>query len=406
MMSSRGYASIVLCASLALLTACSNAVLVTEKPNSDRSGLSYYLPKSLVEITLKPLGIKKDKPVANLTPEELQRAGTKGFARVPIFVGGKRYYVLVNKDGKLQHDLITGLQLELSGEERIPDTEFGYVLNYRQNPLYSDRVCIGTTDDGLLKLADAQVKDQTSNIVISLAKFGGRLAGPDAFAGVPIEEFGNARDVTIKIDPFNRDDLQAVEQAIHDNFPSLRGRYSLEIKGGKHFGIPPTNKKCPDGRICYRTLVPIRIGLNDKKLGYTQTLHENVVNISTTVSVDVTRAFLVEKLTRLVFDRGVLTRVIMKKPSEGLAAAKLPLTVYDAIVTSALAAPGEFLGKLTPGTSVAAATSILETQVKTLSDISSLQLSLAQIREETETGKPEPDNETLEIFQNVCPQSK
>jgi hypothetical protein len=56
-------------------------------------------------------------------------------------------------------------------------------------------------------------------------------------------------------------------------------------------------------------------------------------------NVDLSRAFLVEKVVRLSFKDGALEELIMKKPSEALQAAKLPLDVLDVL----LAVPGNFV---------------------------------------------------------------
>ena len=58
--------------------------------------------------------------------------------------------------------------------------------------------------------------------------------------------------------------------------------------------------------------------------------------------MDLSRAFLVEKVLRLGFTEGALTHVIMRKPSEALQVAKLPLAVVDTI----LAVPANFFSQI------------------------------------------------------------
>ena len=77
----------------------------------------------------------------------------------------------------------------------------------------------------------------------------------------------------------------------------------------------------------------------------------DVISLHYTGFFDLERAFMVEKLTKLHFDDGALTGIVMRKPSEVLATVKPPLAVVDTI----LAVPGNFVGQITGGAQALAA---------------------------------------------------
>jgi hypothetical protein len=89
---------------------------------------------------------------------------------------------------------------------------------------------------------------------------------------------------------------------------------------------------------------------------------------------------MVDKITLLMFDKGVLKDVKIKKPSEALAVAKLPLTVIDAIMTSLLAAPGNFLANAS-GFSAEQRATYVQQALTNAQNVAALQQQLQDIAE-------------------------
>src|SRR5215510_7624627 len=168
---------------LLLMTSCST--VLESRTDTSEPGLKYFLPKTLVTIEIVPLGYAATAKVAELSTSEREAAMAAGSIRVQTKVSGRTYTVLVDSTGALLEPLVTGLQLRLPDPDKaelvVPDARAGLVLQYQSSPLSTDRVCIGVNENSLLQFAEAKVKDETGNIVVSIAKFAGRLAGPGAF---------------------------------------------------------------------------------------------------------------------------------------------------------------------------------------------------------------------------------
>lgn len=293
-------------------------------------GLPYFLPQSTATITVTPYGVpgyKKD--------EEIKELIRRDFASDEIF----------------------SLKFSIS-PSIVPDPGAQYVLRYNANAHYTDRICAGT-EDGLLLAVEASSADETGNAVISIAKAVSRLLGPSPFALEKIPGTSGLleaqdiadRKLAITIDPLNPDALAMVESAIKKTFREAKGpasskRFRISIPGVENLAGPQFTSDCPPNSVCYRTkqTLPFIVRDADGTVVYADSVE--IVDRSVTGHVDISRAFLVEKVTRLRFDSGVLTSVAIRKPSESLAAARLPLAVIDGVMTSLLAAPGRFVSNL------------------------------------------------------------
>jgi len=368
----------VSCVSIAILAACARDVFQSEY-DAFESGLSYYLPKTLLTINIEAIGYPEGTPVAELTAEQSTAAGQTGAVLVEAQIDGINQSVLVNNKGQLADEFVTSLRLGAVEPVQVADVNYNYVLQYQADVLFSDRICMGVDEKSLLKFVEAATKDETGNVVISIAKFVGRIAGPGAFttAGAPQKLEST---ITTQIDPYNVDDIAAVDRAINARFPKFHGRFRFNVEGAGKFDQPHHLTACPKNKICYRTRKMVRIGLGDYQTQNASMQYAEVVNRAEVHTIDVTRAFMVEKLTRLGFSNGTLEKVVIEKPSEALETAKLPLTVYDAVMTSALAAPGRFLGQITPGMDATEVLTILESQRLTVVAANNLRKELNQLR--------------------------
>jgi hypothetical protein len=232
----------------------------------------------------------------------------------------------------------------------------------------------------------ASAADETGNIIVSIAKLAGRLAAPSPFAlPQPGEEYDGVeipgRKFSLTIDPLDPDDLAAVSATIRRRFPGLaEDNYELAVDGADYLRGDGHAAPCPEDSVCYRTAVTTRIKLASARRGRASIAYANVINRAVTGHIDVSRAFMVDKITLLTFDKGVLKDVKIKKPSEALAVAKLPLTVIDAITTSLLAAPGNFLANASGFTNEQRKT-LLTQALTNATNVAKLEVELAKIRD-------------------------
>jgi hypothetical protein len=370
----------VLAGAFCMLTACTMSMLVSE--DVSQPGLVYYLPKTIVTVKVTAYGnyrLKDGADPNSADPRDIQ-------------------------------ENIRLLQIDTVTTHDTADRSRSYSLKYDPSVTSLDRVCIGVSTgtpdpltQGLLMTVEGASDDKTGDIIISVAKFAGRLAGPGAFSGLPSTQAGTyyaqMRSISVDIDPLIPRDIEQVNSAIRAAFGRAGRDYQFNIENFRQLmrdpAVPDT---CPVNSVCYRTRTPVRFTLS-KKGGVISSQYINVVNQRVVGHIDVSRAFMVEKITRLRFDNGVLAGVNIKKPSEGLAVAKLPLTVVDAVTTSALAAPGDFMSKFAANPSN---TQLISTQASNASAINTLQGELQTLRQSDVLAPDNPGPAEATTFQLKC----
>jgi hypothetical protein len=359
------------------LIACNDPMLLSKSLNDPMlfnddgglDGLVYYLPKTIVKLDFTSYG----KKITYITAAKDYKAKT---ATTPE--------VLEQPEVTQKFEAIEYILLAAVTPTEIADRDRAYSLQYDPSMRSNDRVCLGVDNKGLLASVEGAADDKTGDIVVAIAKLAGRLMGPGAFAAaanssITDAETGKLRDFSLEIDPLNPKHWEQVNSFLDQHYGKAGKRYSFGIQGVKDLMPDGTNAgRCPPNSVCYRTRVPVRFVLTDDQGRVNSSYYKEVVSQRVTGRVDVSRALMVEKITKLSFTNGVLSGVNIRKPSEGLAVAKLPLTVIDAITTSALAAPGDFLAKATGNTK--AYSDSLKQAAANETDIKTINEKLREIR--------------------------
>jgi len=264
---------------------------------------------------------------------------------------------------------------------------------------------MGVSPEGLLQSVEGAADDKTGDIAIAIAKLAGRIAGPGAFgltATTAEGLFQKLRTMTVEIDPLDERQWQVVNSAMRTRLGRIADNYEFGVGDFKNLVGAASPKSCPLNSVCYRTHAPAQLILARKRgheYQVTSSVFADIVSQKITGNIDVSRAFMVEKVTRLTFKDGSLIAVNMKKPSEGLAVAKLPLTVLDAATTSALAAPGNFLAKAT-GSSLT--TELLTQAANNEAQIAALQTQLKAIRDGDYSPSTDTTPNAADAFQLSC----
>jgi hypothetical protein len=245
------------------------------------NGVPYYLPRSLVELTFTPS--------AAATDQQPEQAPT-----------------------------VTAKNVE------IADLSQRYVASYAASPYSDDRLCIARTETGLLKKvyfsADDRLDDFLLNVIQLLAGFDGAKAPP----GKLNMRAGPRAPVSMLVDPFDRQQIAAFNRLIKPyrvEFPALPSRKS--------------NFVCPPDTICFatRVSVPIALMAGTTFIGQSKV---DIVDASNHGSINVQRAFMTERVTKLDLTDGILTSLRVRKNSEALAASEFPLKAIERL----LAVPG------------------------------------------------------------------
>lgn len=321
--------------SLALILFVLSGCATFHSEDLGQEGLIYYLPRTLINVEITPYGVKR---------YVLASSGDKGDGEIVPAGDGTKHLLAETGDANITH-----IKLAIT-TETVADLRRPYVLSYKRNPLSTDHVCAATTK-GILSSVEASTADETANIIISIAHLAGSLGVTPFNAPAPKDleylkaEAIESRKLSVQIDPLDSDDRRKINTLINTHFADVPGHpFNLAFPGADYFNARSELAACPVDSICYRSFAPMRYefrGSTNQAPVQVDTV--DVANHAFTGHVNVSRAFMVEKVTRLQFNNGSLESVIIRKPSEALAAAKLPLAVVDAVVTSALAAPGQFV---------------------------------------------------------------
>ncbi len=330
-----------------------------ERSNIRTGGLIYHLPMTLIDVKLTPWYYKTDDK--------------------PNHKGGVQY-----------------LSLEIEGEENIPDPQGGsFVLQYAPDPFSTDRICAAVSKTGLLQSVETATDNKLPEIAISLARLAGRLSGSSPFAAANDEESpgsGNLikdpkKAIEVTINPLSERDLNSLNQIVQRTFvgyiPTDMKDYKFNINVPFADSLADDKREtCPAGSVCYRTAMQLPVEIENQDSGEREVDYATVINQKILGNVKIERALFVEKITKLGFNEGVLTSMAIKKPSEALEAAKLPLSIVDAVTTAALSAPSQAVGTAVGGLTGTERTKLIEEMKTNTANLKTLQDDLRELRDD------------------------
>ena len=233
----------------------------------------------------------------------------------------------------------------------LPDIGNRYALNYRNNPFFHDRLCVtrSSSTKGYLTSIEYASEDKTPAIAVALAELAGRLAGggapsPPATFVAPPTFAAAVQPFKITFDPLDADRVRQVSNEVNRRLGTPPGKYRIEFPDLR--SVKPQRQACDGKGVCFRTkLQKVAVRVTRREGAYENELETQFLTdiYGPIGNLDLSRAFLVEKVVRLKFTDGALDELVMKKPSEALKAALLPLAVLDVL----LAVPTNFVDKVT-----------------------------------------------------------
>lgn len=269
-------------------------------------------------------------------------------------------------------------KLWTEGPTFVADPNHRYVLRYRPLPQYEDKITITMNKNGkpFLKMVKADTTDKTKDVIINLASTVARIGGFEA--DVPSTDIVLASRA---VDPGIPADIGAAEAALNRTFSvfvreqdgvckahpppkNAKGEYDdagkarLKVCGkyrdfvvrtdasARRAGAPviliavkpPTPivairpADCSIG-LCYRPREPFTLTYSLDGAVNTQIV--SLPNMATPISIDITRAFFVNKVQQIDFDdNGFFSKMTIDKQSELAALASLPADVLSEIAKS------------------------------------------------------------------------
>lgn len=213
----------------------------------------------------------------------------------------------------------------------VPDREARFRLEYHPNAFATDRLCVTRSNSGLLNSVQFASDDATDEILIRLAELAAKIAVGDVIT--PVGQ-------PIQFDPLSKAEQQRASALMP---PATNGPFTFEVpqfQAEIDAEKPPA--QCRGDAVCFREKVVTPLVLKDKDRNIVAQTYITVADKWSLGRIQITRPFLVEEVTKIGFDKdGFLTSLAIKRPSEVLATAQLPLSIIDRI----LAVPGNFLGR-------------------------------------------------------------
>lgn len=259
----------------------------------------------------------------------------------------------------------------------IPDPAHRYVLQYQPSPVSDDTLCVVRDKNGLLSQVQFSGDDRTPQIVFNLTRFlvGARGESPTGRASFAVNKQTKVVTETYvaTIDPFNNDDLNAFNFAasaalnadIRVDVARMR-KYLDDARETWPFlkKIEP-HERCPQDHICYRTQLklPLDLRLRGQRVDIA---YADIVDEQNMGMISVTRAFLVEKISKLQFKQGVLEAAVIRKPSELEELSLLPINVVNAALSTPTGLVAAAFGNTADKVEIAKSIASLKTSVENL----------------------------------------
>lgn len=263
---------------------------------SDHAALRYFLPKGVIRVAV----MKKDLGVP-----------VGGAANAP-------------------HTL--SYRLDVSDVSYVPDYSQGYELHYHPSIWAEDAVTVTANSKGLLSKVQVTTEDKTGAIFLKLAELG-KEAVKAAFVSF---ETKPGEEVVYEeiLDPLDAAAVVALDTKVKSIDASLS--FDAAPEGGVPGAGPATAPTTNVTGVVYRPLIACKI---KTRSGGTPNAIVYVPNIYTLDSFSISRGAFIKKVSTLGFDNGVLTEIVLNKPSEAYGFMTLPVDLVKLIASI----PGELL---------------------------------------------------------------
>lgn len=247
-------------------------------------------------------------------------------------------------------------------KESVPERAAHFKVHYNHSSMHSDDLVIETTPKGYLKQVKAHSRDETAAIVESLAKIIMTNIGGVPRTGIRGFGPGGMRPetvLTVQLDPFDPEDFEYKNKLMHRHGYCLAvfDRNDELVPGSCYYQVAKERGAPKWGQ-------PIQIALPREASGffYRKPIHHKLIvfqrlqrrwrpiwagweafeNQAELLRIKVDRGAFITSEAQLDFDKGVLVKYSMKKPSEVLGFMSIPSIVVSTIVQI----PGLQVGQL------------------------------------------------------------
>lgn len=221
-------------------------------------------------------------------------------------------------------------------EKVLPDASHVYSLDHAASAFASDEIVIEVGADQLLDKVHTKTTDKTGDIIVSLVKAAASIATFSIPKPAPGFQMGG--DDPCKAPP-EGEWTYIFDPYTPETWPDWLNPGCLSMTpvatNAGVYGASKPAEDCSKG-ICHRAPVPTRVEFDfggDRR----REVLAGLLNKAPILSLDVDRTMFIEKKVDVDFDKGVIDKIAINRPSPALAAASLPLDVVKAL----LSAPAE-----------------------------------------------------------------
>lgn len=284
-------------------------------------GIPYYLPIGKIHLQVKEIPGGTITVVSSKSKKPT--AAEPGVSPTP----GEFNDVDLNPDNETTTKEAKAYALTFVGVNYTPDPNCQFLLDYHAVAMADDDVKVTIGSDGLLTKVDVTSEDKTAAIILKLVDIAKEAAK------ISILAEGEKIVYEAKFDPFDRLESARVKRdlrAFNCSFELLRiSGYEQDLSK-----TVVTRETGPDRihGIAFRPVFAYNLHLRNE--GMPASLQTVLLpNQAEVMSLPVTRAAFVKKVTTLGFDHGILTDVHISKPSEVLGFLEIPFGIAKAIVS-------------------------------------------------------------------------
>lgn len=237
------------------------------------------------------------------------------------------------------------LRITIEQPTFVADPEHTYLLRYKTSPFASDKFDVQVDPKtGLMTKIDMTADDQLDEIIVEIAKAVAMLESADVTGDtVLIERIVDPTDdsallaLETEFNKIGRDSICKDPNITTCDGPGIKFIMKKPYTDEKIISNKTRVSDCNVG-VCYRNSMPYVFGFS---FGNSIT-YETIVNLpneAPVIALNLDRTLFVSRVNTIEFENGMLEKVYIDKPSEGLELARLPVEVAKGI----LSAPAEIL---------------------------------------------------------------
>lgn len=225
--------------------------------------------------------------------------------------------------------------------EYTSDTRWPLILTYEAASSADEELCVQRNADGTLATILFDSADRTGDMIVRISETVATLAERAARGLVPFALGADVRNVLF--DPCDADERRRALAVLREIDSGTDIDHTAMTCPDPDAKLSAIAGQCAKGSVCYVTLT--RQPLTVKAKNVSQIITVPYVDYKNIGTLDIKRVFMGRATTRLGFSSGALIEAGFNRPSAALEVSRLPLRVVNAV----LDVPARFFAKIAQG---------------------------------------------------------